>query len=67
MPGPSASTTVAPALASIVAASRRALVRSVTRSADTDASRSATLVSAMTLPRPMITRWLATSCNSLIR
>ena len=48
--------TVAPACASTVIASGRAVVRSVTRPPDAAASSSATLVSAMTLPRPTTTR-----------
>ena len=58
---------MAPACASTVIASGRAVVRSVTRSPDAAASSSATLVSAMTRPRPTTTRWSAVSCSSLIR
>src|ERR1700722_199799 len=64
---PPASATVAPALPSAFAASQRAAVRTVTRSAEVDAIRSATLVSAMTRPRPTITTWPALSWSSLIR
>ena len=59
--------TVAPACASTVIASGRAVVRRATRFPDAAAIRSATLVSAMTLPRPTTTRWSAVSCSSLIR
>src|SRR5580693_3477934 len=58
---------VAPACASTVVASVRALVRTVTRPPDAAAISSATLVSAMTWPRPTTTRWSALSCSSLIR
>ena len=64
---PPRSATSAPAFDSTVIASQRALVRTVTRAADTDAIRSATDVSAITVPRPTITRWPAVSCSSLIR
>ena len=66
MPPPE-SPTAAPALPSTVAASRLTLVRTVTRSVDVDAISSATLVLAMTLPRPTITRCSAVSWSSLIR
>ena len=39
----------------------------MTRSPDAAASRSATLVSAMTRPRPTTIKWSAVSCSSLIR
>ena len=64
--GPVAAT-VAPASASVVIASERALVRSVTRPAEAAAINSATLVSATSLPRPITTRWSAVSSSSLIR
>ena len=48
--------TVAPAPASAAIASGRAVVRSATRSPDAAAISSATLVSAMTRPRPTTTR-----------
>ena len=51
--------TVAPAWASTVIASVRAVVRNCTRSPEADAIRLATLVSAMTCPRPTTTRWSA--------
>ncbi len=60
-------TTVAPAASSTAAAAGRSAVRRVTRSPDAAASRLATVVSAMTLPRPTTTRWSAVSCSSLIR
>src|SRR6266498_1870669 len=59
--------TVAPASSSTVVASAGADVRSVTRSPDAAASRLATVVSAMTRPRPTTTRWPAVSWSSLIR
>ena len=46
----------APARASTVIASSRAAVRTVTRSAEAAAIRSATLASAITRPRPTTTR-----------
>ena len=58
---------VAPASASAVIASGRAVVRSETRSPDAAAISSATVVSAMTWPRPATTRWSAESCSSAIR
>ena len=64
--GPVAAT-VAPALASVVIASERALVRSVTRPAEAAAINSATLVSATSLPRPITTRCPAVPSSSLIR
>ena len=48
-------------------ASARAVVRSRTRSPEAAAMSAATLVSAMTWPRPATTRWSAVSCSSLIR
>ena len=48
--------TSAPARASTVIASSRAGVRTVTRSAEAAAIRSATLASATTRPRPATTR-----------
>ena len=59
--------TVAPDRLSTVIASGRALVRSVTRPPEKAATSSAALVSAMTLPRPITTRWSAVSSSSLIR
>ena len=59
--------TVAPALASTVAASDRAEVRRLTRPSEAAAISSATLVSATSRPRPITTRWVAQSCSSLIR
>src|SRR6266568_459720 len=59
--------TVAPASSSTVVAFAGADVRSVTRSPDAAASRLATVVSAMTRPRPTTTRWSAVSWSSLIR
>jgi hypothetical protein len=56
-----------PRVASTVIASAGAVVRSVTRPPDAAAISSATLVSAMTRPRPTTTRWSAVSCSSLIR
>ena len=53
--GPSVPT-VAPAAASTAAASRAAAVRSLTRSPDAAATRSATVVSAITRPRRATTR-----------
>ena len=58
---------VPPPRCSAAAAWAAAAVRSVTRSPDAAASRSAVLVSAITLPRPTITRWPAVSCSSPIR
>ena len=48
-------------------ASVRCGVRTSTRSPEAAASRSATLVSAISRPRPMTTRWSAVSSSSLIR
>ena len=59
--------TVAPACASAVPRGRASAVRTVTRSPEAAASSAAMLVSAMTSPRPTITRWSAVSCSSLIR
>ena len=59
--------TTAPACARTVIASARAVVRSSTRSPDAASIRAATLVSAITRPRPATTRWSAESCSSLIR
>ena len=59
--------TSAPARPSTVIASSRAGVRTVTRSAEAAAIRSATLASATTRPRPATTRWSAVSCSSPIR
>src|ERR1700690_2729881 len=59
--------TVAPACVSVVMASVRAVVRSMTIPLDADAMSDATEVSAMTLPRPTTTRWSAVSSTSLIR
>ena len=59
--------TVAPALASTVMASVRCEVRNRTRVPEAPATRSATLVSATSRPRPMTTRWSAVSSSSLIR
>jgi hypothetical protein len=56
--GPVAAT-VAPAFASTVVAYGLAVVRSVTRPLEASAIRSARLMSAMTLPRPITTRWSA--------
>ena len=53
--------TVAPVRLSTVIASCRAAVRSVTRPLEVAAIRSAMLVSAMTLPQPITTRWPAAS------
>ena len=52
----SVAATMAPACASTVIASDRAVVRTVTRPLDAVAISSATLVSAMTRPRPTTTR-----------
>src|SRR6266568_677516 len=70
-PGPSAATS-APACVRTLVASAGAVVRSVTRSPDAAASRSWVLASAITRPRPAITRWPAPpsvnrACSSLIR
>ena len=59
--------TSAPALVSTVIALAGAVVRSVMRLPEAAAIRSATEVSAITLPRPTTTRWPAVYSSSPIR